>query len=377
MKKKISVLLSIVVLLIIVVSCANNEKEKDYIKKVALNQESIAVGIYKATSVNSVDTKYIAEALNIDGGIVYVTITDEDVLRTKLENIDVIIFPELEKGQTIDKLDDEVAEILKTFIAKKGAIGLCSGCSLLLKKSESETLDLVDLCVSNIDSTGSIQSRVKFNLTEEGKKMFPDLIDFENLYVNYCSGFNISELDTTSGNKILGFYSEGNVKKPLFITKKYKSGKICITNAHPETTPGMRWMLPRLVRWVYNKKFISYNKKVYRPGFYTSELVLDQKKQKEIEILLVQLETGNKDEALKAMDELQIIYPYGAAEKVRKLLIEKNNNLKIRAAKYLVDIEYTFAIEDLRKIVKKERSKKVKEQLSIYLQELETMIEQN
>jgi len=377
MKKKISVLITLVVLLIIAVSCANNEKDKDYIKKVALNQESIAVGIYKASTENSVNIKYIAEALNIDGGIVYVTLNDEDVLRTKLENIDVIIFPEVEKGQTIDKLDDEVAGIFKKFISKKGAIGLCNGCSMLINNSENQTLDLVGLCVSNEEKEDIIKRRVKFNLTEEGKKIFPDLIDFENLYMNYCSGFNISKLDTTSGNKTLGFYTKGDIKEPLFITKKYKSGKICITNAHPETTAGMRWMLPRLVRWVYNKKFISYNKKVYRPDLYTDELILNKEKQNEIESLLIQLEKGNKDEILNAMEKLEFLYPYGAAEKVRKLLIEKNNNLKIRAAKYLVDIEYTFAIEDLRKIVKSERSKKVKEQLSIYLQELETMTEQN
>ncbi|MCK5029401.1 MAG: hypothetical protein KAR57_07200 [Bacteroidales bacterium] len=377
MKKIVRVLMPFTMLLLLAVSCVNNDKGKDYIKKVVLNQETIAVGIYKATSVNSVNTKYIAEALNIDGGIVYVTLTDTDVLKTKLENIDVIIFPEIEKGQTIDKLDDKVVEILKNFISKKGAIGLCNGCSLLLKNTKSQTLDLVDLSINNETPTETIKSRVRFNLTEDGEKIFPDLIGFDNLYVNYCSDFNITKLDTTNGNKIIGFTSDLNVKEPLFITKKYKSGKIFITNTHPETTPGMRWMLPRIVRWVYNKKFIAYNKKVYRPDHYSNELLLDQENQKEIEALLVQLENGKKDEILKAMDELQIIYPYGAAEKVRALLIEKNSNIKLRAAKYLVDMEYTFAIEDMRKLVKSEKSRKVKEQLYVYLLELENMTEQN
>ncbi len=377
MKKIVRVLIPFLLLFVLTQSCINNEKDKDYVKKIVLNQETIAVGIYKAISVTSVNTKYITEALNIDGGIVYVTLTDEDILKTKLENIDVIIFPEIEKGHVIDKLDDEVAEILKKFISKKGAIGLCNGCSLLLKNSKFQTLDLVDLNINNESSKETVKSRVKFNLTKEGEKIFPDLIDFDNLYVNYCSDISITKLDTANGNNMVGFTTDMDIKEPIFVAKKYKSGKIFITNTHPETTPGMRWMLPRIVRWVYNKKFISYNKKVYRPDFYSNELILDADKRNEIKDLLLQLETGKKDDIIYAMDELKKVYPYGAAEKVRELLIEKNSNLKLHAAKYLADIEYTFAIEDLRKIVKSEKSKKVKEQLNIYLQELESMTEQN
>ena len=377
MKKNVRVLLSFAILLFAVFSCVNKDKDKEYVKKVVLNQETIAVGIYKATTVAPVNTNYIAEALNIDGGIVYVTLTDADVLKTKLENIDVIIFPEIEEGQLIDKLDDEIAEIFTAFISKKGAIGLCNGCSLLLKNPECQTLDLIDLTLNKDKSKETIKARVKFNLTEEGEKIFPDLIDFNKLYVNYCSDFNIAKLDTANENRIIGFTSDMDKEVPLFITTKYKSGKIFITNTHPETTPGMRWMLPRIVRWVYNKEFISYNKKVYRPDLYSEELIIDEQKKAEIESLLMILEKGKKDEIMTALDKLQIIYPYGAAEKVRALLIEKSSNIKLRAAKYLVDIEYTYAIKDLQKLVKSEKSKKVKEQLYIYLLELESMIEQN
>ena len=74
---------------------------------------------------------------------------------------------------------------------------------------------------------------------------------------------------------------------------------------------------------------------------------------------------------------MQNFYPWMAAEEVKKLLDEKNNDVKIKAAKYLVDIEYTFAYEDLLKTIKNERSKKVREKLKVYKEAFEQMMEQN
>ncbi|MBU8892843.1 MAG: hypothetical protein KOO66_08685 [Bacteroidales bacterium] len=377
MKKLYKISTPLLLFFILISSCVNSEKDTEYIKKRELNQETIAVGIYKATEVDYVNISYIAEALKIDGGIVYVTLTDADILKTKLENIDVIIFPSIEKGQIIDLKDDEITEIFKKFISKKGAIGLCNGCRMLLNSPDCQTIDVVDLKLNETILEKSLAGRISFNLNKHGEKIFPELKDYKKLYIDYCSGYKIEVTDTINGNKILGSISDSESFEPLFITSKYKSGKIMITNTHPETTPGMRWMLPRMVRWVYNKKFISYNKKVFRPDLYSTELFLDDEKNEKIEKLLIQLDNGKKNEILAAMDELQNIYPWLAAEKVRSLLIEKNNDIKIRAAKYLVDIEYTLVIDDLRKLIKNERSKKVKEQLIAFLQELDSMIEQN
>ncbi len=96
-----------------------------------------------------------------------------------------------------------------------------------------------------------------------------------------------------------------------------------------------------------------------------------------IELLKTKLAEGKKTEMIAAMDELQNYYPWLAAENVRPLLSERNDDLKLRAAKYLVDIEYTLAIDDLINAIKKERSKKTKAKLILYKESLERMIDQN
>jgi len=127
--KKLVFIISICALILSISACNRSRSDKEYVKKVELSQESIAVGIFKATGYDYPHIDYIAEALKIDGGIVYVTLTEADLLKTKLDNIDVLLFPAMQKDQNMDKLDDEVAEIIHAFVTEKGkgAISLCNG----------------------------------------------------------------------------------------------------------------------------------------------------------------------------------------------------------------------------------------------------------
>ncbi len=372
---KLTLYIVVLVSSFIISSCNKTAEKSDYVKKVALNEETIAVGIYKATGVDYPNVKYIAEALKIDGGIVYVTLTDADILKTRLENIDVLIFPALENGQVIDKLDDEISEIFKKFILRKGAIDFTNGSSLLLKNLNSPTLGLIDAEINESKTVESFSGLVKFELTDEGERIFPELIDLDNLHigVNCCPELIVTDTNTVEvlGNRGL------NSEIPLFIISKFGEGNVLITNTQPEITPGMRWMIPRIVRWIYNKDFVYYDKNVFRPDLYAKEVRLDKELNNKLEELLNLLKVGSKSEIISAMDELQEIYPMVAADQVRSLLIEKNADIMLRAAEYLVDIEYTLAIDDFKKLIKRERSKKIKEQLTSFKIELENMLEQN
>ncbi len=378
MKRSIPIIFTLIVFFILV-SCNRTNKDDEYIKKVALNQETIAVGIYKATGFEYPNIKYIAEALKIDGGIVYVTLTDADVLKTRLENIDVILFPGMLNCQKIEKFDDEIADIFKNFISKKGkgAIGICNGGGICTNSQDYQSLGLVNIELIENSLTNFNAGLIKFKLSEQGVKLFPELDGFDNLIIDFNQGLEIKILDTISEINVLGEIADAEVSFPMIITSKHGKGKIVITNANPETTPGMRWMIPRMVRWSINKKFISYNNNVFSPGLPAHEGPRGQHPSGKTKNRIWQLDEGKKDEIISAMDELQEIYPWIAAEKVRSLLIKKNSDIKIRAAKYLVDIEYTIAIDDFKKLIKNERSKKVKEQLVAFLNELENMLEQN
>lgn len=378
MKKFNSIILIIIVNLIFIISsCQNDKKNDEYVKKVQLNKETIAVGIYKPTGVNPIHINYIAEAIKIDAGMVYVTLNDTDVLNTKLENIDVVIFPGMKKGEKNLVLNDKIEEIFRNFIVKKGksAIGLCNG-SRFLTCSVGQSLNLVNIKMVEVED--ATKGLIEFNLTKEGESIFPELIGYNNLYTYYKRESILEFIDDSTENiTLLGQYEIGEKKSPIFIETKSGSGKILLITSQLESTPGMRWMIPRMVRWVQGKRIIRYDNNIVRPDLYSSEIIISDEVNNEIEKLKTKLANGNKTEKIAAMDELQKYYPWLAAENVRLLLREKNDDLKLRAAKYLVDIEYTLAINDLENAIKKERSKKVKAKLRIYKESLENMIEQN
>lgn len=376
--RKTSIFTSIIILILTIYSCNRSGSDTHYIKKVEQSQESIAVGIFKATGYDYPYFDYIAEAINIDAGIVYVTLTEADILKTKLDNIDVLFFPAMLKDQKMDKLDDEVAEIISDFVSKKGkgAISLCNGGEILTKSKKYQSLDLVNIELGEQVYKKVNSGIVYIKLTEEGKNLFPEFYDFESVTVDYHYGPEMIILDTISDIQVLA-YMDSEIDFPVLITAKCGNGNLAMANIHPEITPGMRWIIPRLIRWSFNKEKISYNRKVFRPNLLDKELNLEGDIKNQLNELMVQLDSHKKDEVISAMDDIQSLYPRIVLEKVNELLLTKNNDIKLRAAKFLVDNEYTQALEDFNELIKKERSRKVKEKMVAYRNELESMLDQN
>lgn len=375
--RKSAFIITIFVLAILAGACNRGKSEKEYVKKVELNTESIAVGVFKATGYDYPNIDYITEALKIDAAIVYVTLTEADILKTKLENIDVLILPAMLKDQKMDRLDDEVAEIITDFITKRGngAISLSNGGEILTKSKKYQSLDLLDIELTDNQNLEINSGVIRVTLTDDGKRMFPELFDFESVTVDYHYGPKMNVLDTSDIQVLAMAGSDESF--PVLIKAKCEKGKLIFASINPELTPGMRWMIPRMVRWTFNKELIWYNRKVFRPNFYDKEVNLEAGVSEEIEELVLKLDKGKKDEVIAAMDDLQALYPISVAEKIRSMLILKNDDIKLRAAKFLVDIEYTKALEDLNTLIKKERSNKVREELIAYRNELEDILEQN
>ncbi|MFP4024160.1 MAG: hypothetical protein ACLFVR_06500 [Thiohalospira sp.] len=371
-------LLSVYCLMFLLVSCKSSGEKEKYVKKLERNKESIAVGIYKPNEQDIIYFKEIIEALKIDGGIVAVSLDNSDIKRSKLENIDVLVLPGFRSNSTID-LDQETIEIIRKFSVErgKGIIGICSGSNVITGNDENALVNLINLKMIEPQIGETLNGVMKFNLSDKGKKIFPELKNTQNLFIDFQSGPIIEiEADNGQGLSLIGSKSESNAGIPLFVTAQAGKGKVFITTAHPEITPGMRWMLPRMVRWAIGRDLVSYDKNVVRPGFFKQEIIIDENTRKEIDELIDLLTQGNKNQKIEAMGNLMNTYPWLAAEKVRTLLADKDDKVRLKAAEFLTHIEYTLAITDLEKAVKVERKRKVKEQLLTYENDMYNMIEQ-
>ncbi|MEE4198787.1 MAG: hypothetical protein V2I54_14200 [Bacteroidales bacterium] len=371
-------LLSIGCLLLILGACKNSGKKETYIRKLERNKESIAVGIYKPNESDVIYTRAILEALKIDGGIVAVSLNNEDIKRSKLENIDVFILPGFRSNCQLT-IDQELIEILRRFSFErgKGIVAISSGSKMITGNENKSRGYLIDLKMIAPQPGETLNGIMKFELSDRGKQIFPELKHTQNLFIDFQSG---PIIDMESGNgqniQLMGSKFKANAGIPFFVTAQAGKGRIFITAAHPEITPGMRWILPRMVRWTIGRDLVSYDQNVVRPGFFKQEFIIDEESRKEIDELITKLVEGDKSQKISAMDQLYNTYPWMAAEKVVGLLSDSHEKVRLKAAEFLTRIEYTPALPDLEKAVQNERKRRVKDQLLAYENEMCNMIEQ-
>ena len=381
--RKLYLPLAIIVLVVLVglSGCKDESNKRTYFRKLERSRETMAVGIYKTINPNPVNIANIIEALKIDGDIVAVTLTEEDILRSELENIDVLMFPGLDLEELNDSANAQVVEVIRKFAIErgKGIIGICGGNNIFSKlDNDCETLNMLGIKNIQMRKSNRTPGIIKVDLSNSGSDIFPEMNDSLGAFIDY-HGDLVFVVDSNSNpdlkNIVHHVYEENT--QPLFVTLNMGKGKVFLAASHPESTPGMRWMLPRMVRWVMGRELVAYNNLVTQPEYFKNEILYNKEYTNRFEYLINQLDERRKKDRLLALDELQNKYPWFAAEKVRQMLSDNNAEVRLRVAKYLTEIGYTIAIDDLDNAIHKERNKKNKAKLKEYLNNLEQMIAQD
>ena len=163
------------------------------------------------------------------------------------------------------------------------------------------------------------------------------------------------------------------VNRPFIIETKVGKGKSVSVVGHPEATPGMRWMVPRLVRYLTDGKIIPYPSGVVRPGIYSHEILftdsLIARQNNDYHQLI-----GTKEEKLNAMQDLIDMCAWSAKKKIPALVRDNDFEVRLKAAQLIVFLERTDAIPDLEAAVKTEKNPSQKAQLQNELKKLKRII---
>ena len=226
----------------------------------------------------------------------------------------------------------------------------------------------------------------KFTLCEEGKKIFPELADRDTSFVIYYEGpvFINNPADTIQSNTLAimesDVHEEGNAPanmtngKPFFVANNYGKGRVFSSIAHPEGTPGMMWMIPRMVRWTLNKPFIPYQSSAVRPDLFNHESLMatDDLKQEEkaFQILL----SGESEQKVAALDWLEAHHSWDAKRWVQGLLYDASPAVRIRAARYIADTHYLPFLPNLQAAYRTETDKATQEELKTQLEKLTALL---
>jgi putative intracellular protease/amidase len=327
------------------------------------------------------------EALRIDGGITARVISAADIMSGAASDVDVFLFPggsgKSETGSLGELGQQKVTELVKK--QGIGVVGICAGAYILTETPDYPSLALSGACAIDIEHDHRGHGLAMFSLTNAGREIFPELADSTIYYSQYYEGpvlvpaensdYEYNELATmlSDVHTVAGTPANMTNNRPFVIVTEVEKGKTASVVGHPEATPGMRWMIPRLVRVVSNRELVSYNENVVRPYIYREEVLfteaLLEKRNKAFDAL-----RGSKAEKLQAMKTLVDIRAWSAKKYIPAMVRDNDFEVRLLAAKLTVELERTDAIADLQAAVMNEADAAQKKLLAEQLALLEAMV---
>jgi hypothetical protein len=364
-----------------------------YMKKIVTylsNNKILKVGVYADYGASPVCVTETIAALEIDKGMLPIAIKGSDITNGILNSLDAIVFPGGSGSKEACSMGSISREKIRKFVLEqgKGCVGICAGGYLLSSTPVYPwSLKLTSSSVFDRAHYNRGRGLIEISLSKEGKKIFPELSVRNSIFLQYYDGPVLVREKSSNlpkylelGRYITDIHLTGNSKvgitpgKTALLLNNAGKGKVFVVVGHPEATPGMRWMVPRMVRIVTNSKLIKYPETVVRPERETKAILFDQKRTKLEKQLFWKLVGENPSEQINALRKLVEMRSRPALRWAIGLLRDKDKKVVIEAAKILQEAEYTPSIGDLEIAYRNATDKKVKKVLKQAVNHLKTII---
>jgi len=348
----------------------------------------IRVGVFTGNGASAGCVSDTVESLRIDGGIAPATVEAADIVAGRLEDLDVLVFPGGGGSRQVGDLGDMGVDMVRDFVLEdgKGIVGICAGAYALSDTPDYACLHLCPMQAIDMEHDERGHGIVAFTVAEAGEHAFPELSGHETAYVHYyegpllvpaggkqqtCEVLGTIQSDVALQNDAPTGVTPG---KPMFLRCTAGRGKVFLSVAHPETTPGMRWIVPSMARWVAGKTPISYPRAVVRPEIYDREILFDQALREEEGELLKTLLYGSSEDKIAAIERLVAIRTWQGRLWIPGLLRDGDAEVRLAAARALVELEATQTIDDMRALIAATEDPDVIAALQASLKALEGMV---
>lgn len=369
--------------LLLFVRCTTDEN-KNYSLHIT---KPITVGVFDGNGGAWSCIKETVAAIRLDPEMNVRTITSADIANNVLDSLDAIIIPGGGGKRQYQNLGTLNQQRIRDFIAKgKGAVGICAGAYLFSNTPDYNCMKLNGEQAIDIEHDNRGHGLAKFTLNEAGKQIFPELADRDTCYVIYYEGpvFIKNESDTIPNVTLAimesDVHEEGNAPanmtngKPFFIVNDYGKGRVFSSIAHPEGTPGMMWMIPRMVRWTLNKPFVSYQQTAVQPALFNQELLMTPDDLKQESEYFQTLLSGDANQKIAALDWLEAHHSWDVKRWVQGMLYDASPDVRVRAAQYVADTHYLPFLSNLRSAYRSETDESTKVKLGKQLNKLEALL---
>lgn len=361
-------------------SCSNNRVETPIV-----GEATIKVGVFDGHGGAQTCVWETVEAVKIDKGMDVRLITTSDIANGCLDSLDAIIIPGGGGSRQYLNLGHENHERIRTFITNGGgAVGICAGAYLFSNTPGYASIAINGAQATDIEHDNRGHGLAKFTLSDEGKAIFPELAARDTSYVMYYEGpVFIDAPDSITYTSLATMESdvheEGGAPanmtnaKPFFIGNNYGKGRVFSTIAHPEATPGMRWLIPRMVRWTLGKDYVEYSENAVRPTLFEKEILFNKDMLKQESGYYSTFLYGTSEEKLEALDWLESNVSWDSKRWMQGLLFDASPLVRGRVAEYIGNTEFTYYLPDLRAALKSEKDENAKAKMESSIKFLENI----
>ncbi|WP_321297833.1 BPL-N domain-containing protein [Marinifilum fragile] len=352
-------------------------------------EKRIKVGVFDKNGDSPWCIADAVEALKIDPKIDCEVIRASQIVSDEILDFDAIVFPGGSGRSETMSLGEAGIERVVSLVKDKGVavVGICAGAYIMTNTPNYPSLNLTGYKAIDIEHDHRGHGLAKFSLTEEGEKIFPELKDREISFCQYYEGPVLvsaeDEIEEGSLGTMLsdvhtveGTPANMTNNRPFIVANTVGKGKVASFVGHPECTPGMRWMLPRIVRWATNNEMVKYPKSVVRPDFFKKEIIYTKEIQ-DLQSKYYNNLSGSKEEKLEAIDKVIELACWSSKKWIPGLLRDKDADVRSKASIALVKLERTDALADLEVAFANETNDDCKIQLKKSLTELKNILGKN
>ncbi len=355
-----------------------------------LNHRILKVGVYGDGGASPVCVTETVAALEIDSGMVPVVVHGADIQSGVLDSLDVIVFPGGSGSKESCSMGSVGRKKVREFVLKrgKGCVGICAGGYLLsTSPNYPSSLDLISAAVYDSAHYNRGRGLIEVRLTKAGEKYFPELSGRKSIFIQYYDGpVLVPETEagvsayTELGQYVTDIHLTGGSQpgvtpgKTALLLNKAGNGRVFTIVGHPEATPGMRWMIPRMVRIVAGRELISYPETIVRPERESKAILFDKVRISKEYHLFWKLFSDSPDEKIAALDTLIAMRSRPSLRWAIGLLRDANPDVRIHAAGILAEAEYTPCLNDLAIAIRFEKDPKCLANLKDSFQKLSAII---
>ena len=347
----------------------------------------VRVGVFQGNGGAQTCIWETIASIQLDPDMAVRTITTGDIANGVLKDLDAIIIPGGEGTTQYMNLGEENMERIRNFIRSgKGAVGICAGAYLFTDTPGYACMHINGGKAIDIEHDNRGHGISAFSLTAEGRKLFPELANRDRSYVMYYEGPVLIKSDsiplpyTAMAMMETDVHEEGNApanmtnNRPFFIANEYGKGRVFSSISHPEATPGMMWMIPRMVRWTLRMPVVAYSKRVVNPDLYNREILMTKDDLRKERGYYRTFLYGSSKEKIAALDWLQACRSWDAKRWVQGLLFDNSPAVRERAARFIAETDYLPFLSDLEAACRVERNAQTKQSMMRYLEHLKALL---